>query len=111
MDKHQNFAKNLSAIQKIKECSLVEFSKEIGVPKSTLQSVLEDGHTTLDTAIRISEGLNIPLDTLLSDDALAQKLDVLHGFIKDLNWFSSLSASNQKEVVFYLNKILEVIGK
>ncbi len=109
MDKHHNFAKNLASIQKLREYSLVEFSKEIGVPKSTLQSVLENGHTTLDTAIRISEGLNIPLDTLLSEDFLSKKIDILHGFIKSFNWFSSLSADDQKIVVFHLTKILEVI--
>ena len=111
MDKHEIFAKNLSAIKEINGQSLGEFAQEIGIPKSTLKSALETGNTTLDTAIRISDGLNVPLDELLSDELLARRLDTLQRVLQYLEWFSVLPAQDQKEVLFHLQKILEVMCK
>lgn len=111
MDKHELFAKNLSAIQKINGRSLGEFAQEIGIPKSTLQSALETGNIMLDTAIRISDGLNVPLDELLSDGQLARRLDVLERVLQYLEWFSVLPAADRQEVSFHLRKILEVMCK
>ena len=64
MEKHEIFAKNLEAIRTYRNQSVGEFSKELGIPKSTLQAVRNSGHTTLDTAIRIADGLGLPLDDL-----------------------------------------------
>lgn len=111
MDKHKIFAKNLSAIQKVNGRSLGEFAQEIGIPKSTLKAALDTGNIMLDTAIRISDGLNLPLDALLSDEPLAQRLDVLQRILQYLEWFCVLSAEDQKEVIFHLHKILEVMCK
>ena len=111
LDKHDLFAKNLSAIQKINGRSLGEFAQEIGIPKSTLQSALETGNIMLDTAIRISDGLNVPLDELLSDGQLARRLDVLERVLQYLEWFSVLPAADRQEVSFHLRKILEVMCK
>lgn len=111
MDKHQIFAKNLKAIREIDQRSLSEFSKELGIPKSTLQSVLNNGNTTLDTALRISEGLDLPLDSLTGDSRLAEKLDVVQYLLQGLSWFQALSAGDQEEIVLHLRKILEVMRK
>lgn len=111
MDKHQIFAKNLEAIREINRRSLGEFSKELGIPKSTLQSVLNSGNTTLDTALRISEGLNLPLDSLTGDSRLAEKLDIVKYLLQGLSWFQTLSAGDQEEIVLHVRKILEVICK
>ena len=109
MDKHQNFAKNLAAIRNAREESLVEFSKELGVPKSTLQAILGDGNTTLNTALRISERLNIPLDDLVNDETLSHKFDVFHNLLNSLSWYSSLSKEQRERVQYHLYQILEVI--
>lgn len=111
MDKHELFAKNLEAIRKINGQSLAEFAGEIGIPKSTLQSVRISGHTTLDTAIRIAEGLGLPLDSLVGDERLAEKLDVVQYLLGGLERFQTLSASEQDEVILHIRKILEVFHK
>lgn len=111
MDKHQIFSKNLMALQSFRQQSLGEFSEEIGIPKSTLQSVLAHGNTTLDTAIRISDGLNLPLDTLISDELACTKLDVAQYLLQSLDWFCTLSPEEQNAVTFHIRAVLEVIHK
>lgn len=111
MDKHEVFAKNLSAIKRINGRSLGEFAQEIGIPKSTLKTALDTGNVMLDTAIRISDGLNVPLDELLRDEDLAHRLDVLEHVLQYLEWFSMLPAEDREEVIFHLHKILEVMCK
>ena len=111
MDRHWNFIKNLEAIQRINGQSLAEFAQEIGIPKSTLQSVLEQGNTTLYTAIRISDGLDLPLDALVNDELLAPKVDIARYLLQNLDWFHSLTVEDQETVILHLGKILEVIRK
>ena len=52
MEKCNNLSKNLKAYQNIRSLSLMEFSKELDIPMSTLKAILKDGNTTLATAIR-----------------------------------------------------------
>lgn len=111
MDRHEVFARNLSRIKTINGQSLGEFAQEIGIPKSTLKAALGTGNIMLDTAIRISDGLNIPLDELLSDESLARRLDVLQRVLQYLEWFSVLPSGDREEVLFHLQKILEVMCK
>lgn len=111
LEKHEIFAKNLEKIREFNGQSLAEFAAEVGIPKSTLQSVRISGHTTLDTAIRISEGLGIPLDSLTGDAALAEKLDVIRYLLRPIDWFQVLSPDEQEEVILHFRKILEVLQK
>lgn len=109
MEKHEIFAKNLEAIRKYRSQSVGEFSKEIGIPKSTLQSVCNSGHTTLDTAIRISEGLNLPLDSLTGDSHMAEKAQLVRHILQSIDWVRSLSSDEQEEVIHHFQRILEVV--
>ena len=111
MEKHEIFAKNLEAIRKFNGQSLAEFAIEAGIPKSTLQSVRISGHTTLDTAIRIAEGLGLSLDSLIGDEHFAEKLDIVQYLLQGLERFQTLSASEQDEVILHIRKILEVFHK
>lgn len=111
MDKHEVFARNLGRIKAINGQSLGEFAREIDIPKSTLKSALETGNVMLDTAIRIADGLNVPLDALLSDEPLAQRMDVLERVLQCLEWFCMLSTEDREKVIFHLQKILEVMCK
>lgn len=108
MEKHEIFAKNLEALRKLRSQSLAEFAEEVGVPKSTLQSVRVSGHTTLDTALRIADGLNLPLDSLVSDGRFVEKLDVVQYLLRGLDWFQRLPAGEQEAVTLHIRKILEV---
>lgn len=105
------FAKNLEAIREVNRQSIAEFAQEAGVPKSTLQSVRISGNTTLDTAIRISDGLGLPLDSLVGDGNLAEKIDIIRYLLRSIDWFQALSTGEQDEVILHFQKILEVIRK
>lgn len=111
MDKQRNLAKNLEALRNVNGQSLSEFAKEAGIPKSTLQSVRLSGNTTLDTAIKISEALGIPLDSLVGDDRMAEKIDIVAHMLRSVEWLRSLSSSEREEVALHFRRILEVICK
>ena len=109
MDKHQNFVQNLEAIRTAKGQSLSEFAKEVGIPRSTMQSVLENGQTTLDTAIRISEGLDISLDALMGVKHTAREMDISCAVLKCLSGYQALSEEQKEKVEYYVRKIVEVL--
>lgn len=108
---NKNLSQNLKLIREQRNISLTEFSKEIGIPKSTLQSILKDGNTTLDTAIRISEGLGIPLDALLRDEYFTDDFRIVQWLLKGIAWYSELSPEGQREALLLINKLLEVLQK
>lgn len=111
MEKHKIFARNLEIIRKINGQSIAELAKDIDIPKSTLQSVRMSGNTTLDTAVRIADGLRLPLDSLTSDQNLAEKVDIVQHLLQSVEWFRDLSADDQDEVLLHFRRILEVLGK
>ena len=72
---------------------------------------LQKKHTTLDTAIRISDALGLPLDSLVGDDHMTEKVDLMQHILKSIDWFQTLSAADQEEVLFHFRKILELACK
>lgn len=67
MNQCHDFAKNLDAIRRSQNLSLAEFAVSLNIPRSTLQDILKDGHTTLDTALRISKERKAPLSVLTGE--------------------------------------------
>lgn len=106
MDRHRNFAKNLDEIRCMKQLTVSEFAKELGIPKSTLRSILKDGQTTLNTALRISEALNTPLDSLTQDNF--DKINLANNLLHSLQWYESQDDTYKGRVAFHINKILEL---
>lgn len=98
-EKHKNLAENLKNMRKSRGLSLTEFPEELDIPKSTLQSILADGQTSLNTAIRISEKLRIPLDVLTSGMLSAEQVRVMDGLLSGVEWFSQLPPDKQKKQV------------
>ena len=105
------FSKNLEAIREFNGQSIAEFAQEIGIAKSTLHSIRINGGVTLDTAIRISDGLNLPLDGLTGDDRISEKVSIMQYLLRSIGWFQKLSKGEQEEAIFHFQKILEVICK
>ena len=99
MDKQKTFARNLEAIRRIHGQSLAEFAKAADIPKSTLQS------------IRLNDALGLPLDSLVGDDHMPEKVDLIQHILKSIDWFQTLSADDQEEVLLHFRKILEKAGK
>ena len=109
MDKHKIFANNLKAIRKAKGLTIAEYSAMLDIPRSTLQNVLVDGHMTLDTAVRISEHLDVSLDALMGDEPLAERFGLLHLMLSGVTWFTNLSAENQTLVLRNIHEILALV--
>ena len=109
MEKHKIFANNLAAIQAYRGQSLDEFALDLGIPKSTLQSVRTSGNTTLNTALLIAEGLGVSLDSLVGDTALSEKTQLARHLIQSLDGLRALSTSEREEVLLHFHRILEVI--
>ena len=91
MEHCQNFAANLNAIRRLRNLSLSEFSRELGIPKSTLQSILADGNTSLHTALYIADSLNVPLSSLTGEMIPNRSLDSILSLLNCLEWFNNLS--------------------
>ena len=64
MEKTNHLSDNLRAYQYAQGKSLAELSMEFGIARSTVQSVMADGNTTLDTLIRIACAMHCSLDEL-----------------------------------------------
>ena len=98
----EQFFRNLEAIREYHNQSIAEFAQEVGIAKSTLQSVRISGNSTLDTAIRIADGLDLPLDSLVGDGHLPEKVDIIQYLLRSIGWFQELSGSEREETVYGL---------
>ena len=96
VERNNNLSKNLRAFQQARSQSLAEFSRTLGIPKSTLQSVMLDGNTTLDTLIHLA-------------DALHEKLNFTRCLLSGAAWFSGLPPALQKKLHLYIDEILDLI--
>ncbi len=109
MDKHENFKKNIRMILQAEHLSIAELSRKTGVPRTTIQSVLRDGQTTLNTALRIADGLGIPFSVLTDSTPEAEQRQLLHELFSLFGWFNQLSSSDQQIILEHMRPILEVL--
>jgi len=65
LKKENHLAANLKAYKRERSMTMLECSESLGIPKSTLQTVMKDGNVTLDTLLRISNALGKSLDELV----------------------------------------------
>lgn len=103
---HANLGVNLRNMRESRGLSLAEFSKELDLPKTTLQSILDHGQTTLYTALHISQRLDIPLDTLTNGVLSQQQFRRLDGFLSDLKWFDGLSKEKQLKIYHHVLSLI-----
>lgn len=106
-EKNEIFAENLRNIRTARGLSLAEFAEKLDVPKSTLQAIMEDGQTTLNTAIRIADHLGVPLDTLINGKMSERQIRMLDGFMSQLEWYGKLPKDRQEEAIAHINALIE----
>ena len=102
---------NLRAFQRARHITQAEFARELDVPKSTLQTVMESGNTTLDTLINISERLNISLDELVFGTELPNRERLVEALLHSLSWFAEQPAARQKALCYHFNSILNILTR
>lgn len=111
MNDPNNFGANLKVLKEESQLSLSQFSEVLQLPKSTLQSVMEGGQTSLDTACRISNALGIPLSVLTNGSLSPKKATVLRGVLSGLQWYKELPLSEQEVFAHNFAQLLEVLQK
>ena len=67
MEERYYLMKNLRRIRGFLQLSQVEFSKEVGISKSTLQEIEKGNGATLDTLMCIADYMNISVADLLTN--------------------------------------------
>lgn len=110
MGKENHLSDNLRAYQHARSMTLTELSLEFGIAKSTIQSIMADGNTTLDTLVRIAGATNSSLDELVFGDLPAKQIYDLQFFLGQLEWFTSLPAEKRRRLMFHLLEILRLLG-
>ena len=109
MERSNNLAENLKFYQRLRNASLAEFSADLGIARSTIQSILIDGNTTVDTLVRMANALHVSLDELVFGESAAAQSD--SGLLDTFHWFASLSPEEQTCVRHYLSELFELIQR
>ena len=108
-EKHCNFANSLKHLKEARNLSLSEFARALDIPKSTLKSIMEDGQTSLNTALRITEKLGIPIDTLTNGTLSTGQIKILDGLLLQLGWFGRLTPTKQYEACEHVLALIHII--
>lgn len=110
MEAARNLSKNMIALRALRNLSQVEFSKELGISKSTLQEI-EQGHSpNLNTVECIATRLDIPVSVLLSESLPPDQMSTLIGLIQVSKWYSNWSQEDQKIFLKLMCRITQIIA-
>ncbi len=105
MKKRNLLSENLKAYQKSQQLSLMEFSEELDIPKSTLRAILRDGNTTLETAIHISEHMGVGLDALVYDTHFSDKQFIIKHIDQSGKWIAEFPGEKKEAIAALLAEI------
>ena len=111
MNHPSHFRNNLQLLKRQSGLSMTKFSKKLELSRSTVQSVMDDGQTSLDTACRIANALQLPLGTLTGGELQSERADILHSTLVVLDWYFDLPAQTQKTVCSAFSVILHELEK
>ena len=110
MEKQNHLSENLKAYQLAQGKSVAEMSKELGIAKSTVQSVMADGNTTLDTLIRLAGAMHMSLDELVFGERPAKQFCDIRFFLAQVGWYAGLPAEKQEKFLYHLFEMLRLLG-
>ena len=111
MKRTNNLSNNLRAFQKARHVTQTEFAQKLDVPKSTLQSVMLDGNTTLDTLIHLADALNVTLDELVFKSDLPERDRVLEALLVSAEWYANQSPERQRRLRYHIGGIMELLTR
>ena len=109
MKRDNHLSDNLKAYQREQGKTLSEFSRDIGVAKSTLQSVMVDGNTTVDTLIRIANALGVTLDELVFGNIQRVEIDTVRKVLSEVEWYVQIPGDKQEKMVYHLSELMKLI--
>ena len=109
MERNNDLSKNLKAYQAACGKSLAEFSLDLGIPRSTLQSLLIDGNTTVDTLVRMANSLDVSLEELVFGDIPVKQVRDIRRVLHEIGWFMKLSAEKQELFRYHFGELLRLM--
>lgn len=109
MVKKNRLSENLKSYQLHRNKTLTEFSEELMIPKSTLQSLLKDGNTTLDTLIRIQTALGVSLDELVYGEEWVFRKIAEENILKQISWYVELPTEKQEKFRMCFNEMMALV--
>ena len=110
MNRKNRLSNNLRLYQAERQKTLLEFSKELGIARSTLQPVMVDGNTTVDTLIRIANALGATLDDLVFGAIQPVQTDQIQNFLHNIDWYAQLTPEKQELFRYHLGEILRLFS-
>ena len=111
MEAALNLSKNITAIRNLRNLSQVEFSKELGISKSTLQEIEQGCSPNLNTVECIANRLGISVSVLLSDSLPPNQMGVLINLIQICDWFSTWAPEDRKTLVELLCRVTQLVSR
>lgn len=111
MKRSNNLSNNLKALQKARHVTQAEFAQELDMPKSTLQSVMLDGNTTLDTLIHLADALNVTLDDLVFETDLSGREGLIGSLLVSADWYAGQSAERQELLRYHIGGIMKLLTR
>lgn len=106
-EKHNHLAENLRLHQHLRGASLAEFSEELGIARSTVQSILSDGNTTVDTLVRMANAIDVSLDELVFGAPAAAQPDCR--LLTAPYWFAALPPEKQADFWGYAGRLRDLL--
>ena len=111
MNRKNRLSNNLRLYQAERQKTLLEFSKELGIARSTLQPVMVDGNTTVDTLIRIADAIGTTLDDLVFGQVQPEQIDNARRLTYELELYSQLTAEKQTAFRYHLSELLTLFAR
>lgn len=109
MKRTNHLSENLRAYQKMKGCTQAEFSAELGVPTSTLQTMLYSGNTTLDTLLQLADAMDISLDELVLRRRSPEVDERIRQLMQEFAWYSEMTEERQKAVWYHVCELARLV--
>lgn len=109
MKRKNHLSENLKAYQRWKGYTQMELSEELGVPRSTLQALLADGNTTLETLIQLADRLNVSLDELVFAEKAPEIYERARRLLFELLWYSEMKAEQKEAVCYHVCEALKIM--
>ncbi len=109
MEERYHLMKNLRKIRRFLQLSQAEFSKEVGISKSTLQEIEKGNGATLDTLMCIADYMNISVAALLSDPDKIENTLLAVQFLERGVLYTRLPVENRKNFLRETREILDAL--
>lgn len=108
MERTNHLAENLLEIQRERGMKLAEFSRVLGLPRSTLQYVMCNGNTELATLVHIANSLGSSLDELVFGGMPPMKVREKQVLV-DIDNCSRLSSFQKEALVWHFDAMVTLM--